>query len=119
MKESIRRATQLSKKAKDVRDELNILRTIASFQLAVQSRLANNAMKKEDLTAQYNLNDINELDKLASRIQGNVDTTLTLEESEIANFQAEVAVKQGRTLMVFTVVTILFVSIRLSSQDNI
>lgn len=73
MKESIQRATELSKKAKDVRDELNILRTIARFQLTVQRRLAaTSATKNEDLTAQYNLDDINELDKLASRIQENV-----------------------------------------------
>lgn len=83
MRESIRRATELSNKAKDVGDELNILKTIASFQLTVQRRLANSATKKEDLAAQYNLNDINELDKPASRIQANVSQTLPLTPSSM------------------------------------
>ncbi len=34
-----------------------------------------------------------------------------LEESGISNFQADIAVNQGRTMMVFTIVTIVFVSI--------
>lgn len=38
-----------------------------------------------------------------------VKTTLNLQESEIANFQASEAVNQGKKVAVFTLVTVWFV----------
>ncbi|KAK7228041.1 hypothetical protein V2G26_000211 [Clonostachys chloroleuca] len=42
------------------------------------------------------------------RIQSSISKTLSLEQSEIANLQATLSVKQGKALMTFTIVTILF-----------
>lgn len=42
-----------------------------------------------------------------------VDSTLSLQQSEIANIQAEEAVRQGTTMMVFTAATIFFVSLNI------
>ncbi|KAF3810601.1 Protein fem-1-like A-B [Colletotrichum gloeosporioides] len=77
-----------------------------------------------DLTTTYILNDIKGLGSVAQRVHAAVNATLSLQQSEIANLQArlsieqaklsiqhaELATRQGRVLMVFTVVTILFVS---------
>ncbi|KAH7169525.1 hypothetical protein DER46DRAFT_261193 [Fusarium sp. MPI-SDFR-AT-0072] len=54
------------------------------------------------------MNDIEEQDKVAKRILAGANETLSLELSEIANSQSDETVQQGRTLMVFTVTTILF-----------
>lgn len=71
----MKKAAQLLFEIKDVRDELNILRTIAEFQRKVQSRMngreltATSPILDEDLTAVYVRNDIDEMDKLAGRIK--------------------------------------------------
>ncbi|KAK2728263.1 hypothetical protein CKAH01_11158 [Colletotrichum kahawae] len=72
---AVKKAAQLLFEIKDVRDELNILRTIAEFQRKVQSRMngreltATSPILDEDLTAVYVRNDIDEMDKLAGRIK--------------------------------------------------
>ncbi|KAM0238882.1 hypothetical protein ACHAP5_008571 [Fusarium lateritium] len=100
-------ATQLHR-IKDVRDELNILKTIAKYQLAVRSKMAGETREKEDLMASYVLGDIIELENNAKQMQDAFISTISLQESELANFQAQQAVKQGKTVMVFTVVTVWF-----------
>lgn len=72
MTESIIEATSLLSSVKDIRDELNILRTIADFQLTVQSGLAADNSTNDNLISQYVLNDIKELDNVTKRIQEGV-----------------------------------------------
>ncbi|KPM44196.1 hypothetical protein AK830_g2319 [Neonectria ditissima] len=108
-----KKAANLLFEIKDVRDELNILKTIAEYQRKVQTsmaRIETNAPAEEDLTAKYVCNDIRELDKTAEQTQASLHTTIALQESEIANLQAKEAVNQGKTVMVFTLVTVWFVS---------
>ncbi|SPN96596.1 uncharacterized protein DNG_00118 [Cephalotrichum gorgonifer] len=100
-------ATKLSCDIKDIRDELNILKTIATYQRTVQDELHNEPVQS-DRSASYVVDDIRELDKGATRIQEAVDKILALEQNDIAILQADEGVRQGRTLMVFTFVTILF-----------
>ncbi|KAJ4127730.1 hypothetical protein NW768_008002 [Fusarium equiseti] len=100
-------ATQLHR-IKDVRDELNILKTIAKYQLTVRSKMAGETRRREDLIAAYMLGDIIELDNNAKQMHDAFISTISLQESELANFQAQEAVKQGKTVMVFTVVTVWF-----------
>ncbi|KAJ4149121.1 hypothetical protein NW754_000560 [Fusarium falciforme] len=92
---------------KDIRDELNILKSIAAFQHKVQSNMAGNGAK-EELSSYYLLRDIDELDKFADQTQEAVKTTLTLQESGIANWQASESFNQGKTVLVFTLVTVWF-----------
>ncbi|KAJ4315375.1 hypothetical protein N0V84_008384 [Fusarium piperis] len=56
---------------KDIRDELNILMSIARFQRKVQSTMARSGPKSpdEDLSSDYLLRDIKELDKFAEQTQ--------------------------------------------------
>ncbi|KAF4879088.1 hypothetical protein CGCSCA1_v001584 [Colletotrichum siamense] len=129
--EAIIEAESLSSRVKDILDELSILEATVQYQQDVQRAMkkqnARKAMKKEsfletELTATYIINDIKGLGSVAERVHAAVNTTLSLQQSEIANLQAklsiehaklsiehaELATRQGRVLMVFTVVTILF-----------
>ncbi|KAK1448688.1 hypothetical protein CMEL01_08003 [Colletotrichum melonis] len=105
--EAVKKAAQLLFEIKDVRDELNILRTVAEFQRKVQSRMdgrepnAISTVLDADLTAAYVRNDIDEMDKLAGRIRDALHTTITLHESEIS-------LDQGKRVMMFTVITAWF-----------
>ncbi|KAI8723086.1 hypothetical protein NCS52_00163600 [Fusarium sp. LHS14.1] len=92
---------------KDIRDELNILKSIAAFQHKVQSTMAGNGAK-EELSSYYLLRDIEELDRFADQTQEAVKTTLTLQESGIANWQASESFNQGKIVLVFTLVTVWF-----------
>lgn len=53
---------------KDIRDELNILMSIARFQRKVQSTMAGTGAD-EDLSSYYLLRDLKELDKFAEQTQ--------------------------------------------------
>lgn len=53
---------------KDVRDELNIIKTIAKYQLAVRTKMAGETRKKEDLIVGYVLGDIIELENNAKQM---------------------------------------------------
>ncbi|KAM0497315.1 hypothetical protein ACHAP8_006805 [Fusarium lateritium] len=106
---------------KDIRDELNILKTIAKSQQKVQAKLARSKTGQAchdchtgnnlgpDINAQYALSDILELDQAAAQAQEALQTTLALQDSQIANLQAEESAQQGRILFVFTLFTVVFV----------
>lgn len=136
IRDATRDTSGLLLEIKDIRDELSILRTIAEYQRKVQlsMRAGSKSFRtvdsevNEELIAEYNCNDIEELDGLAKRIQDGVlitrserpsftlltfyaklQITIPLLESEIANRQAEDAADQSKRVMVFTVVTVWFV----------
>ncbi|QPC65816.1 hypothetical protein HYE67_008047 [Fusarium culmorum] len=109
-------ASQLACDIKDLRYELNMLRSIVNFQLTVQKEMPGNTKGSSSITGQYVSKDLEELENVAKRTQESVDTILTLAETEIANDQARQATRQGRTMMVFTVVTILFKAHRHNSS---
>ncbi|KAG5792671.1 hypothetical protein H9Q69_008293 [Fusarium xylarioides] len=103
-------ASNLACEIKDLRDELNILRSIVNSQETVQREMAGNPETSVGITGLYYRKDIEEMENVAKRTQESVDTILSLAETEIANDQARQATKQGRTMMVFTVITIVFVA---------
>ncbi|CAI4216081.1 unnamed protein product [Parascedosporium putredinis] len=110
---SIEEAARLLRDVKDIRDELNILRLIASYQMTVQDSLPTSAGTTHiDRDARSIAASIEELDKLAKKIEGAVNATLSVEQSAVAIEQSKETVQQGRTLMTFTIVTILFKRIR-------
>jgi len=114
--ESIRDAANLLKEIKDIRDELNILKAIVTHQKKVWTELHGNEPKVNSLKgAAYIINEIEEMDKQATRIQNAVSSILDLEQNEASiaeatssREQAEESIQQGRTLLVFTIVTIIF-----------
>ncbi|SCB63976.1 unnamed protein product [Fusarium graminearum] len=115
IKETMKKAEMLYCDIKDIRDELSIIKSVAQYQRTVQDQIASNHGTVSNLTANYISNDVREMDNVAIRIQG--------AQSEVANFQATLSVeqgqqaaKQGRTLMVFTVVTILFLPLSFLSS---
>uniref|UniRef100_A0A8H7NC66 Ankyrin repeat protein n=1 Tax=Bionectria ochroleuca TaxID=29856 RepID=A0A8H7NC66_BIOOC len=113
----IRKATEEAKRMsceiKDIRDELNILKSVAQFQRDVEQKLSTNDSSKtgsrnSSLRANYVVEDVSQMDRVSLRIQSSISETLSLEQSEIANLQATLSVEQGKTLMAFTIVTVVF-----------
>ncbi|CEF71982.1 unnamed protein product [Fusarium graminearum] len=116
LKSILTQASKLACDIKDLRDELNMLRSIVNSQLTVQNEMPGNTNGSSSITGQYFSKDLEELENVAKRTQESVDTILTLAETEIANDQARQATRQGRTMMVFTVVTILFLPLSFLSS---
>ncbi|GES57195.1 1-alkyl-2-acetylglycerophosphocholine esterase [Aspergillus terreus] len=100
---SVNSTAALLRNVKDIRDELNILRTIALYQQAVQQELGERSGSACRVIA-----DIDEMDKRTGTIYEAVHATLNLEQNEIALSQSEETIQQGRTIMLFTVTTIIF-----------
>ncbi|KAG5768336.1 hypothetical protein H9Q72_004104 [Fusarium xylarioides] len=116
IRDAIRRTEHLFTDIKDVRDELNILKAIVQYQKIVERGLAGEKAKDTDLLAENILGDIKEMELVAERIQLAVNTTLSLQQSEIANFQATLATTQGKTVMAFTFATVLFLPLSFLSS---
>ncbi|KAI0896458.1 hypothetical protein F4806DRAFT_464636 [Annulohypoxylon nitens] len=137
---AISEAAGLSCDIKDILDELNILKTIAAHQHTVQTQLSNVLTNSDiskaatlldhEYSAARIIDDIEAMDRAADRIHSAVDTILALEQNEtanklatIANNQAGIAndqtvesVKQGRTLMTFTIITTIFLPLSFLSS---
>lgn len=65
-------ATDLSRRVRDARDELNILRTITKYQGDVQAELYGKNAPQADKSAAYISKDIDEMDKVANDLQSAV-----------------------------------------------
>ncbi|KAK1703613.1 hypothetical protein BDP67DRAFT_535203 [Colletotrichum lupini] len=130
MEVAINKAEKLYSDIKDVRDELNILKSVAQYQQSVQRKLTPSQVKNADLTAAQVVSNIIELDVVADRIQLAVNATISLQQNEIANNQAklawdqarlavrqgELAGKQSKVLVVFTFATLLFLPLSFLSS---
>ncbi|KAG7059116.1 ankyrin unc44 [Colletotrichum scovillei] len=111
---AILEAYSLYSKIKDVRDELNILKSVAYYQKLVQLQL-HLTERGGERSAAHVLQNIRELNFVADRIQSAVNMTLSLQQSEMANentiivnSQAKLAGRQASVLFVFTFATIVF-----------
>ncbi|KAL2006448.1 hypothetical protein VTN00DRAFT_9116 [Thermoascus crustaceus] len=124
--------TDLLAEAKDIRDELNMLRTILEHQKQVLGDLqeaiceiyngeyrsqqeAKKRFKEQQRTIDVHLKDIDRMDKQAERIYYSITDLLDLKQKHANAFEARFArdqaagtTRQGKTIMVFTIVTIIF-----------
>ncbi|KAH8815457.1 hypothetical protein F5884DRAFT_179677 [Xylogone sp. PMI_703] len=129
---SISQATTLLDEVKDIQDELNIFSFLLGHQKRVWDDLFGTASNKygtkrpaPDAEGKrekhkwsgpgYMINQISELNKSTRSIQDSVNSLLGLEqneasisEAESARKQTELTIEQGKTLMIFTIVTIIF-----------
>jgi Mg2+ and Co2+ transporter CorA len=118
----IREEIDLLVEVKDIRDELNIISSILRTQLNLASQMRTTEQCRpllqtsvvEDLLL-TDINDLEMLDAQAERTQDNLNTLMDLKQKNANAWEArearETAVatrKQGSTLMVFTMVTIIF-----------
>ncbi|KAJ5916676.1 hypothetical protein N7504_000691 [Penicillium tannophilum] len=127
---AIYNAALLLEEVKDIRDELNMIKTVLTQQKVVwegllgQEGQVTRAMKSR-MGTERNLADILEeiieMDKIAETIQTSVKETLDLEqnginitEAVLSRDLAKQSARQGTTLMVFTVVTIFFAGLPMS-----
>lgn len=127
--------TRLLKDVKDIRDELGMLQhlfsvqkqVIPSFKTAIQTvykgnpkwchlqRFAEEKFEEQERMYTHPLENIRALDKQAELIYRSIRDLLDLKQKHVnalearyARQQAQSSAKQGRTLMVFTVVTVVF-----------
>ncbi|KAG5811660.1 hypothetical protein H9Q74_004545 [Fusarium xylarioides] len=116
---AIKKAKDLYCDIKDIRDELNILKSVAQYQQIVQRGLASKEVDESRFSSTYVVKDLRELDSIAERIQLAINTTLSLQQSEVANRQATEATeatRQGKTVMTFTFATVLFLPLSFLSS---
>lgn len=124
--------TDLLAEAKDIRDELNMIRTVLEHQKHVLADLleiiceifhgqhrSQYEMKKRGKDQQrlleMQMKDIDRMDKQASRIYHSITDLLDLKQKHANAFEARFArdqaagtTRQSKTIMVFTIVTIIF-----------
>ncbi|KAM3509995.1 hypothetical protein MY11210_006100 [Beauveria gryllotalpidicola] len=99
----------LSREIKDMRDELKILRLIAEKQKAVQAEFRRLAFPPEHhLPVRDMVQELVHMDRAAERIEASINVTFALQHNAKAFEQARTAVSQGRVMVVFTLVTIVF-----------
>ncbi|KAI9368107.1 hypothetical protein BJX61DRAFT_242121 [Aspergillus egyptiacus] len=124
--------TDLLAEAKDIRDELNMIRTVLEHQKHVLSSFqevvceiyqseqrsqveVKKRFKEQERTIDMHLKDIERMDKQAERIYSSITDLLDLKQKHANAFEARFArdqaagtTRQGKILMVFTIVTIVF-----------
>lgn len=124
--------TNLLAEAKDIRDELNMIRTVlehqkhvlADFQEVIceiyqgQHRSQHEVKKRfkdQQRTIDMHVKDIDRMDKQAERIYHSITDLLDLKQKHANAFEARFArdqaagtTRQSKTIMVFTIVTIVF-----------
>ncbi|CVL08526.1 uncharacterized protein FPRN_13198 [Fusarium proliferatum] len=113
---AIQQAKNLYCDIKDVRDELSILRSVAQYQQIVQKGFAEKGVDESRFSSSYVIKDLKELDSIAERIQSAINTTLSLQQSDLANRQATEATEQGKTVMTFTFATVIFLPLSFLSS---
>ena len=124
--------TDLLAETKDIRDELNMISTVlqhqqhvlADFQEVIseifygQQRSQHEVKKRfkeQQRTIDMHLKDINRMDKQAERIYASITDLLDLKQKHANAFEARFArdqaagtTRQGKIIMVFTIVTVVF-----------
>lgn len=124
--------TDLLAEAKDIRDELNMIRTVLEYQKQVLQDLqdaiceiyydenrSQNDIKKKFREQQRNIDmhnkDVDRMDKQTERIYNSITDLLDLKQKHANAFEARFArdqaagtARQGKTIMMFTIVTIVF-----------
>ncbi|KKK18050.1 hypothetical protein ARAM_000740 [Aspergillus rambellii] len=137
---NIGQETGLLSEAKDIRDELNMIRTVLQHQQHVlvdfqevvceiyhgQQRSqyeVKKRFKEQQRTIDMHLKDIDRMDKQAERIYSSITNLLDLKqkhanalEARFARDQAAGTTRQGKILMVFTIVTIVFLPLSFISS---
>ncbi|KAF7902234.1 hypothetical protein EAF00_002137 [Botryotinia globosa] len=120
---SISKAANLLDEIKDILDELTILKTLLTQQQHVWQELVGPEPERDSARGPtYTLHEIEEMIKMAERVQKSVHDILNLEQNGIniieavfSRQRAEVSARlteqtsrQGKVLMAFTIVTVLF-----------
>lgn len=124
--------TDLLAETKDIRDELNMISTVLQHQQHVLADFQDviseifygqhrsqheikKRFKEQQRTIDMHLKDINRMDKQAERIYASITDLLDLKQKHANAFEARFArdqaagtTRQGKIIMVFTIVTVVF-----------
>ncbi|KAL0264073.1 hypothetical protein SLS55_000017 [Diplodia seriata] len=119
-REAITDALRILDDIKDIRDELNIISSVVQEQNPVWSQLFNQprgiSIRDDSYESRqwsntdpgYVLKRVEDLLKEAAETEHNITSILELQMNQLNVVEAEDSRKQGRILMGFTVVTVLF-----------
>lgn len=105
--------TELLDEVKDILDELNILKTLAQDQKVVDDlwKSASKIQAYRHLTPLETKQDIESMIEDAKSVQSAINTLLDLKQKEASILEAQAMRRQSDAVMVFTMVTIIFVSL--------
>ncbi|KAM3087078.1 hypothetical protein ACMFMG_001188 [Clarireedia jacksonii] len=110
----IHEATKLLKEVKDIRDELYILNYLLKQQKGVWEEFleildgkAPRGTEKQKGPENI-IKDVDEMEKIAQKIQESLNDLLSLEQNEASLSEAGLAREQGTTVLIFTIITIIF-----------
>lgn len=127
----IRTEIALLVEVKDIRDEINIILTVLSIQRKLVDQMSKTVTGENELLRApvvqnmilADINDFTKLDSQARTIQDKLNTLMDLKqkaanawEAKEARETAVAAGKQGNTVLVFTVVTIIFLPLSFMSS---
>jgi len=127
----IREEIKLLVEVKDVRDEINIILTVLNIQQSLVEQLSQTVEGRPPLLQtplvknmiKIDINDFVKLDNQAKTIQEKLNTLMDLKqkaanawEAKEARETAVAATKQGNTVLVFTIVTIVFLPLSFMSS---
>jgi hypothetical protein len=110
--EDILMETRLLHEVKDILDELNILKNLAQDQKVVDDlwKSISGIQGYRHLTPAETKDDIEGMIEDAKSVQSAINTLLDLKQKEATILEAQATRRQSDAVMVFTVVTIIFVS---------
>ncbi|GAW25915.1 putative Mg2+ transporter -like Zinc transport protein [Rosellinia necatrix] len=119
---AVAEATEALTEIKDIRGELNMIRSVVRTQQRVWDQLFNRSSGRDEnpenpqninswksTDPSYVLSRIQSLLEFAEETERNVESVLDLRMNQLNLNEAENSRKQGETIMVFTVVTVIFV----------
>ncbi|KAF2846288.1 hypothetical protein T440DRAFT_406141 [Plenodomus tracheiphilus IPT5] len=127
----IREEIKLLVEIKDIRDEVNIILTVLGIQWTLLERLSLHGSESPALTqgsvatniVQTDIDDFTRMDSQARTIQEKLNTLMDLKQKAANAWEAResrettvAASKQGNTVLVFTVVTIVFLPLSFMSS---
>ncbi|KAI1768625.1 hypothetical protein GGR53DRAFT_383781 [Hypoxylon sp. FL1150] len=130
--DSIVQALDILTDIKDIRDELNIMTSIVETQGTVWSQLFGLPNERREFSEfrqetkqmypwmntdpDYVLGRINNLLRYAEETQKNIESILDLRMNQLSLYEAEESRRQGQNLMVFTIVTVIFLPLSFLSS---
>jgi Mg2+ and Co2+ transporter CorA len=111
--EDILKETMLLDEVKDILDELNILKTLSQHQEYVHNLWRDEKNSSEwilPITPPERTREIENMIEDARSVQSDIKTLLDLKQKEATIIEAQATRRQSDSIMVFTIVTVVFVS---------
>ncbi|THV54800.1 hypothetical protein BGAL_0019g00010 [Botrytis galanthina] len=113
--------TELLNMIRDIRDELHMLRSLAEDQEIVWKQVfaSSDLMHFKAYSPTNVKKDLNAMLSEADKTEGYINTLLDLRQAEFGRLQAYDSARQSNSIFVFTIMTIVFVSLDWQSSERV